>query len=201
MESGTCSPRPVRCIIHCVDNSSSAQKQAEVSIVIASTGGRGKSIGSPYLTEPQNSLNPLAISKLLQFLNLNWTEPPIPLFTFSPSLPPLSSHPALKPCCLYGIGIFLQCFHGYWWHVSVGSEPVSGNVTPSFRPVSLQLLSGRGWGHRDIWMRCWGGVGCCNYMCIRRGLEQLGRVILAAFVILVSAVGGSCEDTGVLPRD
>lgn len=38
-------------------------------------------------------------------------------------------------------------------------------------------------------------------MCIRRGLEQLGRVILAAFVILVSVVGGSCKDTGVLPRD
>lgn len=154
-------PRPVRCIIHSVDNFSSAQKQAEVSIVIvdASTGGRGKSIGCPYSTEPQNALNPLAISKLPQFLNLNWTEPPIPLFTFSPSLPPLSSHPALKPCCLYGIGIFLQCFHGYRWHVSVGSEPVSGNVTPSFRPVSLQLLSGRGWGHRDIWVRCSGGRG------------------------------------------
>lgn len=42
--------------------------------------------------------------------------------------------------------------------------------------------------------------GGCNYMCICNGLGQLGLVISAAFVILVS-VGGSYRDTGVLPRD
>lgn len=37
-------------------------------------------------------------------------------------------------------------------------------------------------------------------MCIRRGLEQLGLVILPAFVILMSE-GGRYRDMGVLPRD
>lgn len=37
-------------------------------------------------------------------------------------------------------------------------------------------------------------------MCICSGLEQLGLVMLAAFVILVSE-GGRYSDMGVLPKD
>lgn len=48
------------------------------------------------------------------------------------------------------MGIFQQCFHGYLWHSSAGSEPVSGNVTLSFRPMSLQPLSGKRGTQRDM---------------------------------------------------
>lgn len=82
------------------------------------------------------------------------------------------------------MGIFQQCFHGYLWQSSVGSEPVS----PCF--------SGRChftyWVWKGRMLKYWGGGQCCNYMCIWRGLEQLGLVITAAFVILVS-VGGVAE--------
>lgn len=72
------------------------------------------------------------------------------------------------------------------------SEPLSASVTPPPPPGFQAGVTST--------IECVGGVCDCNYMCIRRGLEQLGLVILPAFVILMSE-GGRYRDMGVLPRD
>lgn len=111
-------------------------------VVTASSRRTTGSIGGPSL----NPRAPLAYDffKLLRFLNLNGTQPPIPLFTFSlSSAPPLT--PRFKAPLSFGS-------RGYSNTVSMviggvrlwSSEPVSGNVTSSLRPRSPRLLSGKG---------------------------------------------------------
>lgn len=100
--------------------------QEDVVIAAVPTGGQQDQSG-PILTHAQ-------ILELLRFLNLNRTQPPIPLFTFCLSLfgsPPHTQ--LLKPCYHFGTGDIPAVFPWLSGAFAAGSQPASGNVTSVFQ--------------------------------------------------------------------
>lgn len=127
------------------------------------------------------------VCKTLRFLNLNRTQTPIPLFTFTISSALLVTLGSKALLSFYTEG-FPTVFP--WLSVAFvcGFTAGVGQCHPVFQ-ADVNYWVCRGGTRRDT-----EEGGGCNYMCIWRGFEQLGRVILAAFVIHMS-VGGSHAGT------
>lgn len=139
VESSTCFPpnRPARCIIHCVENFNQFGKKCPAISSWRCCYCRSfrEDQSGPVFNPLQTALN--MIFKAPSFPESKSNTAP-PTFTFSLSSATLLTPSFKAPHFLLEPGIFSQRFHGYRWHSSVGSEPVSGNVTPSFRPMSLE---------------------------------------------------------------